>query len=188
LSEFTTLAAISNAKNVHLLDCGVTGGGKVSEGGLVCFLGGSPEVVERIMPVLNCFSRKVLHMGPLGTGMVAKIARNVLVYTTWRAEHEAMSLASAAGVDVPKLIEAIEISSDAIGGACFWARRDPAGMNRVDGQFRDASAKVLDKDLTAAIALAETVDIQIPMAELAKATGDQMVRWTAKKLSQGSGR
>jgi 3-hydroxyisobutyrate dehydrogenase len=138
--------------------------------------------------VLELFSRKVAHMGPFGSGMAAKIARNVVVYATWRAEHEGVLLAKSAGADIRKLIEVIEESQAGMGGACFWARRDPQnGMEAVDDNFRKYGAGVLEKDLDAALQLADELGVGLPGAKLARATGRIMAGLDAEPAQPASG-
>jgi 3-hydroxyisobutyrate dehydrogenase len=174
LREFVAMAA---AKNVVLLDCGVTGGMAAARGGLVSMIGGERAAVEHVRPVLEMFSRKVAHMGSSGSGMAAKIARNVIVYATWRAEHEGVVLAKAAGVNIRQLIDVIEESQAGMGmgGVCFWARRDAAnGIEAVDENFRIYGAAVLEKDLDAALQLANELGVRLPSAEISRETGRVM--------------
>jgi 3-hydroxyisobutyrate dehydrogenase len=170
--EFRELEATAAAKGIKLLDCGVTGGGAAPRGELVSMIGGDDQTVETVRPLVEMFSKKVVHMGPSGSGMAAKIARNVIVYTTWRAEYEGVLLAQAAGVEIRKLIEVVEASQVEMGGSCFWARRDDRnGIESVDEGFRQFCASVLDKDLGAALQLSSDLGVRLPTAEIARATG-----------------
>lgn len=69
------LAEVCSSKQVGFLDCGVTPGDKAAENGMVAILGGDDAVVERALPVLSDWTKKVVHCGPLGAGMATKIAR-----------------------------------------------------------------------------------------------------------------
>jgi 3-hydroxyisobutyrate dehydrogenase len=172
--EYREFAALAKSKGVTLLDCGVTGGMAAARKGLVSMIGGEYEDVERVRPVLEGYSKKVVHMGPAGTGMAAKIARNVIVYANWLAEHEGVLLAKAAGVNIRRLIEVIETSNaeSGMGGPCFWARRDSTnGMEVVDENFRKYCANVLDKDLSAALQLADDLHVRLPATELTRQSG-----------------
>ena len=82
-----------------LLDAGVTGGTVAAKNGLVTMVGGPDEAVQRALPVLEAFSKNVVHCGPLGAGMATKLARNAITYAMWAAVREATSLAASAGVD-----------------------------------------------------------------------------------------
>ena len=80
-------------------------------------IGGSAEEVDQVRPVLDVVSCLVLHMGPPGAGLAAKLARNLITYGSWLAAFEAQELAEAAGIDLLKLGEAARESDKRIGGA-----------------------------------------------------------------------
>lgn len=77
------------------------------EGILVSLCGGTAEDVERAKPVLSGYSRAVYHLGPLGSGMVAKAVNNMLHWSACVANFEALSLAKRCGMDVQKLREVL---------------------------------------------------------------------------------
>jgi len=103
------LAALCAEHDATLLDAGVTqaGGNK-----LVVMLGGPPEAADAIEPVLRTFTRAIVHCGPLGAGMVAKLARNAMTYGHWAVVREAVSLAVAGGVEPARLLEVMKAASD----------------------------------------------------------------------------
>ncbi|MEI6453942.1 MAG: NAD(P)-binding domain-containing protein, partial [Actinomycetes bacterium] len=110
---------------IALVDCGVSGGPSAAgEGQLVAMVGGSEEGVAAVGSVLEAFSQLVLHMGPAGSGMAAKIARNLVQYASWAGAFEAQRLAEACGVPLSKLAEAIRVSDQKIGGAATLMFRD----------------------------------------------------------------
>jgi 3-hydroxyisobutyrate dehydrogenase len=114
----TAMRAEGVRHGVAVVDCGVSGGQAGADNGeLVCMVGGTEEEVDRVRPLLDVFSCLVLHMGPPGAGLSAKLARNVVQYGSWLAAQEAQELAEAAGVDLIKLGEAIRESDRVIGGA-----------------------------------------------------------------------
>ena len=77
------------------------------EGILVSLCGGADEDVERAKPVLNCYCRAVHHLGPLGSGMIAKTVNNMLHWSACVACFEALSLAKRCGMDAQKLREVL---------------------------------------------------------------------------------
>ena len=56
-------------------------------------------------------------MGPFGTGLAAKLARNLVQYGGWLAAYEGQVLAEAAGIELSKLAQVIRASDAQIGGA-----------------------------------------------------------------------
>src|SRR5207237_4097788 len=93
------LADACERGGVTLIDCGVTGGSRAAEHGLIALVGGPEDVVARVRPVLDDVASRVVRCGPLGTGMACKIASQCVTAGRWRSVHEAVELASAAGVD-----------------------------------------------------------------------------------------
>jgi 3-hydroxyisobutyrate dehydrogenase-like beta-hydroxyacid dehydrogenase len=165
---------------VTIVDCGVSGGPSAAASGeLVCMVGGSAEDVERVRPVLDVISCLVLHMGPHGAGLSAKLARNLVQYGSWLAAFEAQELAEAAGIDLLKLGQAIKESDKRIGGASTlmfrttarpWPPDADAGLV---GAMRAASL-LAHKDLAAARALGEELGVALPLAALTDERCDQI--------------
>ena len=185
LSTITTAAVKRMADKaieagVELVDCGVSGGPVAAqEGELVAMVGGSDEAVERVRPVIDSFASVVLHMGPPGAGLQAKLARNIVQYGSWLAAYEGQRLAEAAGIDLSKLATAIRESDAKIGGASRLMFRDtvePFPPN-TDVRLTDAmraGANLAHKDLRAALALAGDLGVTLPMTELAEELCDDV--------------
>ena len=163
------------AHGVTVVDCGVSGGAQgAADGQLVCMVGGSEDEIDRIRPVLDVFSRQVLRMGPPGTGLSAKLARNVVQYGSWLAAQEAQELAEAAGVDLLKLGEAIRESDQVIGGSArliFRPTAEPWPADADEGllTFLRDKALMAHKDLDAARALGDELGVAMPVAALTDA-------------------
>jgi len=94
------LADLARPFGVHVVDSTVCRGGRAAdEGTLLSFVGGDADVVERLSPVLACFSTDIVHTGGVGTAQVAKAANNMLMWACVIANHEALALAKRSGVD-----------------------------------------------------------------------------------------
>src|ERR1700709_2971383 len=72
---------------------------------IITLIGGRDEVVEYARPVIEGFSKPVMHVGPLGAGMRAKIARNAVQWTEWLVTWEAARLAEAGGIDPETFVQ-----------------------------------------------------------------------------------
>jgi 3-hydroxyisobutyrate dehydrogenase-like beta-hydroxyacid dehydrogenase/alkylhydroperoxidase/carboxymuconolactone decarboxylase family protein YurZ len=161
LSAVKELAALCDEYGATLLDAGVTQAG---DGLLVTMIGGSIEAVDRVRPVLDAFSKSVVHCGATGAGMVTKLARNVITYSTWAVVREAVSLAVAGGVDPSKLLEVID---GATGGP------NPAQILRsqVTGEAMPSVEGInglAQKDLAAAQEFATELRVQTPIVNVAR--------------------
>jgi 3-hydroxyisobutyrate dehydrogenase len=176
LHDLRAIRALTEAAGVGFVDCGVTGGPKARENGLVCLAGGEPGVLAQVRPVLDGFARAVAYMGGPGAGMAAKIARNVIVYGCLRAGYEAAVLCRGAGVDVHDLARAIAQSADAVGGPLMLMDRpaDPL-TDQAEARVRESVRGLLVKDLEAARELASTLGISLPLVELTLRTDKAVV-------------
>lgn len=163
LSAVRELSVLCAAHEVTLLDAGVTGGTEAATNGLVTMVGGPDEAVARAMPVLQDFSKAVVHCGPLGAGMVTKLARNAITYSFWAAVREATSLAAAGSVPPSKLLEVLESSGDTVSPLLHLQ------LMAVDykiGAEQGAWAEgIADKDLAAAQELAAELGLSLPIVD-----------------------
>lgn len=100
LETIRRLATVGAGLGVDVVDAGVTGGRlRAAEGTLVTMIGGSDEAFARARRLAATFSSEVLHCGPVGTGIIAKICNNVVSWTSALAAYEAFGLLTASGVD-----------------------------------------------------------------------------------------
>ena len=100
-----------------IVDCGVSGGPTAAaSGNLVCMCGGDPEVIGALAPLFDAIGSLTVTMGPFGTGLAAKLARNLVQYGGWLAAYEGQVLAEAAGIELAKLALVIRASDDQSGG------------------------------------------------------------------------
>jgi 3-hydroxyisobutyrate dehydrogenase len=106
------LGVLAADRGVSLLDAPVSGGGyRASQGELLVMVGGERDVVERCRPVLETFGDPVLHVGPLGTGQIAKLLNNLLFTTHLALGTRAFELASALGLAPAELARVLERGS-----------------------------------------------------------------------------
>ncbi len=171
-STVGAMAEKAAARGIDVVDCGVSGGpAAAASGSLVAMVGGEAAVIERVRPVLDAFSSLVVHMGPLGAGLKAKLARNLVQYGSWLAAYEAQVLAEAAGIELAKLAEVIRESDKLIGGASRLMFRDTAAPMPPDTppvivDAMTAGAALAHKDLRAAMELGRSLEVELPLAAM----------------------
>jgi 3-hydroxyisobutyrate dehydrogenase len=168
------------AHGVTVVDCGVSGGPDASAAGeLVCMIGGSEGEVDAVRPVLDAVSCLVLHMGPPGAGLAAKLARNLITYGSWLAALEGQQLAEAAGISLAQLAEVVKASDVHIGGASRLMFR-PTVSPFTDSDDKglvgamQAGASLAHKDLAAALELADSLDVELPLALMTARRTDEI--------------
>jgi 3-hydroxyisobutyrate dehydrogenase len=122
-----TVQELAKASSVTLIDSTVCRGGDAADRGtLLSFVGGSPEVVTRITPVLQAYSSDVVHSGPVGSAQVAKAVNNLIMWACLVADHEGLALAQRYGVGVEALRKALGVSSAANSALEKWGTQTMA--------------------------------------------------------------
>jgi 3-hydroxyisobutyrate dehydrogenase len=174
------IGAEAAALGVPVLDCGVTGGpAAAASGDLVCMVGGDPAAIERVGPVFGAISSLAVTMGPFGTGLAAKLARNLITYGSWLAAFEGQQLAEAAGISLAQLAEVVKASDVHIGGASrLMFRSTVAPFTEADDQglvgMMRTAASLAHKDLEAALELAASLDVDLPLATMTEHRADEI--------------
>lgn len=100
------------AKGMTLIDAGISGGAAAADKGeLTLMVGGDRQVLERVRPVLDAFSRHIFHCGDVGAGHTAKLLNNFLNAISLSATAEVMVAGRKAGLDLEVLLEVLNNSS-----------------------------------------------------------------------------
>jgi 3-hydroxyisobutyrate dehydrogenase len=166
LDTIRQAATRAGSMGAALLDCGVSAGVAFSHGAkLAVAIGGNRSAVERIRPALESFGDPVVYMGELGSGMAAKLARNLLHYCSGLVDWEAASLAWRAGVDVDSFITFVKGAELKGAGHMRYIAAAPSGGIVEPGL---PPGRYAIKDLRAALALAEELRLSLPAAALAE--------------------
>ncbi len=159
LQTILDLAAEAAAAEVEVLDAGISGGEPGAQAGtLVTLVGGSAAAVGRARPLMDSYSKEVVHAGPLGAGMTLKLARNAAGYALMVAAQEAMELAATAAIDpevVRHVLEATDTASMlwapfALGGPTPLGPDAPSDVRARLEHTRDLGLKDLDQALSLA--------------------------------------
>lgn len=102
----------ARAKGVDVLDAPICRGRWYADAGkLLALFGGRPKVVERGRPIYATFSSDIAHLGEVGHGQVGKAMNNLLLWVNSVGLIEAGRIAETTGIDLPKLRDALLISS-----------------------------------------------------------------------------
>jgi len=106
------LGEAAGAKQVGFLDVSMSGGIVGAEAARLCFMvGGEERPFELCRPVLEASAKAIVHLGPLGSGITAKVIQNAIYGITKQGAYEGLSLATAAGLDLAKFGEALHYST-----------------------------------------------------------------------------
>lgn len=166
------LAAELADSGVEVVDAPVSGGPMgAMQGRLAIMLGGSDQAVAHARPAMERLGDLVVHLGPTGAGTAAKLARNLIHFSAFAAIGEASRLAEAAGIDLVALGTIVRHSDEVTGGPGAIMHRDSAAELADDDPWLPILSGVHhlgDKDLRFAIALAESLDVDTPVAQAAR--------------------
>lgn len=165
------LAAELAPRGVHIIDAPVSGGaGAASTGELATMVGAPREIYERVKPVFKQWASLVIHAGEAGAGTRMKLARNMLTFTAFASACEAMTLAEAAGLDLQALGRVVRHTDALTGGPGAIMVRDNTGELEPGHWLYDTFTHTRglgEKDLSLALALGESVGVDLPLAEVA---------------------
>jgi 3-hydroxyisobutyrate dehydrogenase len=158
-------------RGASAVDCGVAGGVKaLANRSIVAMAGGDEAAFGYAMPVLAAFADPVIRLGPLGSGMAAKLARNMITYAERVVVWEAINLAAAADVDPRAFIEVIKATDRWNSHTSLLDRGFLPGQYR-DGDPADAAqaAAYARKDLGAALELGRQLGAPLELTAIANA-------------------
>lgn len=163
------LAQRAAEHGVAVIDAPVSGGAMgAHEGTLAIMVGGDDDAVAIARPVLDKMGTMVAHMGGIGAGTRAKLARNLITFVSFAATGEAMALAQAAGVDIAKLGDVVRHSDAITGGPGSVMLRTNAEVMADDDGLRPIfthTAELGEKDLALAAGLGDELNIDTPLAD-----------------------
>ncbi|HQR02722.1 MAG: NAD(P)-dependent oxidoreductase [Proteobacteria bacterium] len=153
-------------RDITVIDAPITGGAQgAAQRNLCTMVGGEAAALERVHPMLAAYSGKIIHAGPLGTGMTLKLCNNLITYLQLIAAHEGFRLAASAGL-APELLREVTQANGNLTPtmAAFLGNRGAAPP----GAF-DAFATLAEKDLDCALQLAADVGVDLRAGLLARA-------------------
>lgn len=143
------LALQGHARGTGLVDVPVAGGIRGAETGtLTVFAGGETADVDRCKPVLQAFSQAIFHMGPVGSGEIAKTCNNLMHWAEVVACYETLTLAKRLGLSPTELRPAILAGS---------------ADSRTLRELETIRMTWPEKDMVTALALASESDTPMPL-------------------------
>jgi 3-hydroxyisobutyrate dehydrogenase-like beta-hydroxyacid dehydrogenase len=134
-------------------------------GELSVMVGAAPDTFARIEPYLRCFATDILHCGAVGTGQVAKLLNNMVLFEIGGAIAEALAIGRQSGIDPATLLQAL--SNGSADSFCLRNHGKSAMLPQTYPE-RAFSTRYALKDLEYALALATRANIAAPGAHLAR--------------------
>lgn len=151
------------SRRIALVDAPVSGGvPRARDGSLAIMIGGDPNTVAAVKPVLARMGGKLFEVGGLGCGHAMKALNNFLAGTSFAAASEALRVGQQFGLDPAVMIDVINVST---------GRSFPTDMvmkqHVLSGTFATGFALgLLAKDVKIAADLAAQLGASAPIGRL----------------------
>jgi 3-hydroxyisobutyrate dehydrogenase-like beta-hydroxyacid dehydrogenase len=111
-TENEHIGAFLTESGIKYLDAPVSGGRPAAVARtLTTLVGGDANDFARCLAVFETFSRKVAHMGGIGSGQLTKLLNNAMTMTNLKNAIDVFSLAKNMGIDIRQLYDVITVSS-----------------------------------------------------------------------------
>lgn len=156
------LAAALAAAGVNMLDAPVSGGeAGARSASLSIMVGGSADTFDACLPVFQTLGRSITWMGPHGAGQATKLCNQVAVAVNNLAMVEALTLATACGLDPERVLNAI---AGGAGGSWYLSNMGPRVLA---GDFAPGfRVDLQQKDLRLVLGAAGDVKLPLPGVSL----------------------
>ena len=149
------------ATGAGLLDAPVSGSvATATSGQLTLMVGGESGDLERARPALDALSRRIFHLGPLGSGAAMKLATNTVVFGLNGALAEGLVLAERAGIERNM---AYDVLVESAAGAPYVGYKRSAFVAPESTPTAFALG-LAEKDLRLITELADGLGVAIPQA------------------------
>jgi 3-hydroxyisobutyrate dehydrogenase-like beta-hydroxyacid dehydrogenase len=152
---------------VAVVDAPISGGVQGARAATLCIMvGGDADAFARARPVFEAMGNLVLHVGPLGAGLGAKLARNLVGYVTLVGAAEGNALGVAAGVDADVLYR-IEEHTGTLSPMMQSLMRVPGGDDVYAADLQPL-VDLSEKDLDVTLEYAADLGLDLPATRLTR--------------------
>ena len=157
------VASVLKTRGIEMIDAPVSGGAAVAEaGGLSIMAGGDEAVFDRVRPILECYGKTIVHIGPNGAGQVAKACNQICTIVNMLGAAEAMLMAERAGIDPAKVKDVLMTG---FGASRMLDMQAPKMIARdFDGKVE---SRLHHKDIHIVLAMAQKLGIELPASAAA---------------------
>lgn len=153
----------AKAKGVGSVDAPVSGGDVgAKEARLSIMVGGEKDVVESVLPLLECMGKTIVHQGPAGAGQHTKMVNQILIATNMIGICEALLYGYKAGLDLKTVLQSV-----GGGAAASWSLNN-LGPRIMDRNFEPGFfVEHFIKDMGIALDEARRMSLALPGLALA---------------------
>lgn len=169
-AETRRLAALLASKGIILHDAPVSGGLARAWDGQLTVMAGGIDKQNPLLPLIQSFATKVVHLDNVGDGHVMKVANNYLLAANIISFSEALRFAREAGISFDKFGEVVNSSS----GSSYVSR------NKLDVVARDDdsvsfTAGLITKDVRNFITSYGSENLDMPLVPSVLSVWEQVI-------------
>jgi len=186
------MADILAKKGIRMIDAPISGGSEGAQKGILAIMiGGDPDDVKKVRPVLEAMGKTITHVGPIGSGQITKAINQVVIAATYLGVAEGMTLGIKAGLDMEKVVAAI-----AGGAAGSWVLDNRASFMVKNDYPLGFRVRLHAKDLKIALEAARELGVTLPVSAqveqiesglIGRGFGDEDVSALARSIRELSG-
>ncbi|MBI1822149.1 MAG: NAD(P)-dependent oxidoreductase [Nitrospirae bacterium] len=149
-------------KGSYFIEAPVTGSKiAAASGELVLMVGGEEKDLERVRPVLTPLSKKIVHMGSIGTGAMMKLVNNLSMAGAMEAFFEGFTLGRKSGLVPEKILEVLNDS--ALASPLLKMKGMAALTKNFETHF---SLKNMAKDIRLAVTEGKRLEVPLPVTSV----------------------
>jgi 3-hydroxyisobutyrate dehydrogenase-like beta-hydroxyacid dehydrogenase len=161
----TTTKKVAEAaadRRVYVIDACMTAiPSVVRQGGLTFLVGGQKALFDRAKPHLLNMAKDAVYMGPLGSGNITKLFKNMVTASEALVVYEALQIAKAGGISHKAALDLMQKTRSQHILDRWDMRYDLAG----DELKFNAGSNLYDKDLPLAAEVGKSLGADIPVVE-----------------------
>ena len=151
-------------KNILYVDCPVSGGTEAArKGSLSLFVGASKKECLSFKNIFEVIGKSINYFNGVGKGQQVKALNQVLVAGTYAAVAEAVVLGKSLDLPMDEVISALKV-----GAANSWPLENRSRAMLIDEHPLGFKLELHHKDLSIAIDLAKSINIDLPITSKVK--------------------
>ncbi|MDI9245245.1 NAD(P)-dependent oxidoreductase [Marinobacter sp. CHS3-4] len=156
------IAKLAGDRGLGFVDAPVSGGQQGADNGqLTVMCGGEHQAFDQARPLMDCYSKALNLMGPVGSGQRTKMVNQIAIAGLVQGLSEALHFAEQAELDVQKVVDVISK-----GAAQSW-QMDNRSATMIAGEFNHGFAvDWMRKDLAICLEEARKNGSRLPVAAL----------------------
>jgi 3-hydroxyisobutyrate dehydrogenase len=158
------LEPAARARGLHFLEAPVSGGTAGARAAtLAVMVGGDPQILDQVRPVLRAIGPNIFSVGPVGAGNTVKAINNMMACVNSLAMMEGLVLGVKAGLDPMIVYDVVKASS----GGSKALERIPTAL--VPRNFNPGfKVQLMNKDLDTFNTIARELHVPVSFANVAQ--------------------